>query len=55
MELYVAEGHINYEGLTILGVFDSMEMAEEECKKQGAENHYDFFEVNKYELNDGIV
>ena len=32
MKVYIAKGHLNYEGFEILGIFDSRVKAETACK-----------------------
>ena len=50
MKLYTAEGHYDFSGFVILGVFDSMKKAYEECKKD-EHGDYHSYKVNEFNLN----
>ena len=48
MKVWVAKGGLDYEGSTILGVYDSKDKAYAETEKQ--EDSFDYTDVQDYEV-----
>lgn len=48
--VYILEGHFEYEGFGILGVFKTREMAEAFQKKEGSESFSDWFEITEHQV-----
>ena len=56
MNIFTAEGHIDYEGFLILGVFSTREKANECIDKKKAVDFphgYDSYEVNTFAIDEG--